>query len=57
MLLRLEEARSIALSRDPRSAESGAHVGVSMLFVKVSFVAETPGDVDWNRKEAPFCSA
>ena len=56
MLLRLEEARSIALSKDPRPAESCAHVVVSMLLVRVSFVPETPVDVDWNRKEAPFCN-
>jgi hypothetical protein len=26
------------------------------LLVTVSFVPETPVDVDWNRKEAPFRS-
>jgi len=54
MLLRLDEARSIALSRDPRPVESCAHVGVSMLLVMASFVPETSVDVDWNRTEAPF---
>lgn len=57
MPCRLTEERSITSSRDPKLEGFCVNAVESVVVVIISLVTEMLGDVDWKRKDVPFCIA